>query len=101
MRIIGCCAKAIPAIAVDEGCVWIANRLAAAGLTAIVPEIALLSVPLVKAMVIFVATVCDKFVKVTMPPTAIRLVVPCNAPAPPLLVAMTTVALSPMRRLPN
>jgi hypothetical protein len=31
-------------------------------------------------MVILVATVCDKFVKVTMPPTAIRLVVPCNAP---------------------
>src|SRR6266478_5256312 len=52
----GCCAKATPAVALDEGCVWIVSRLAAAGLTAIVPEIALVRLPLVKAIVILVAT---------------------------------------------
>ena len=52
----GCCVKTTPAVALVEGCVWIVSRLAAAGLTAIVPEIALVRLPLVKATVILVAT---------------------------------------------
>ena len=35
-----------------------------------------------------------------MPPLAVRLVVPCNVPLPVLRAALTTVLLSPLRRLP-
>src|SRR6266568_1488260 len=52
----GCGAKIMPAVVLVEGWVWIVSRLAAAGLTAIVPEITLVRLPLLKATVILVAT---------------------------------------------
>src|SRR6185436_13371090 len=78
----------------------IVSRLAAAGLTAMGPEVALVRLPLVKAIVILVATVCDRLVKLTRPLTAVRLVVPCKVPLPAERAALTTVLLSPLRRLP-
>ena len=55
----------------------------------------------VQLTVIVVATLCDRLVKVTMPATAVRPVVPCNVPLPAPRVALTTVVLSLLRRLPN
>src|SRR5258707_11367837 len=101
IRTTGCCAKATPAVALVEGWVWIVTRLAAAGLTVIVPEITLVRLPLVKAIVILVATACERLVKVTIPPTAVRLVAPCNTPTPALRAAKIMVVLSLLRRLPN
>src|SRR5258707_9080281 len=79
------------------------SLLAAAGLTAMLVEVAPLRPELAKASVILVATVCERLVKATMPPPAVRFVVPCKFPLPdPLLRdALTTVLLSPLRRLPN
>src|SRR5438552_18824609 len=51
-------------------------------------------------MVMLVATMCERLVNVRMPPLAVRLVVPCNVPLPPLRLAVTTVELSLLRRLP-
>ena len=53
-----------------------------------------------------VATFCERFVKVTTPFRAVRLVVPCSVPLPALRVAVTPVELSALpltalRRLPN
>ena len=47
-----------------------------------------------------VATLCERFVKVTMPLTAATLVAPCNVPLPARRLAVTTV-LSLLRRFPN
>src|SRR5207245_493680 len=96
----GCWAKATPAVAVAEGCVWMANLLAVAGLTAIKLEVALVRVPLVNRIVMLVATLCERLVKVTKPATAVTFVAPCNVPLPAFLLAVTTVALSLLRRLP-
>ncbi len=52
-------------------------------------------------MVMLVATLCARSVKVTTPLTAVRLVVPCKVPLPALRAAVTTVVLSLLRRLPN
>src|SRR6266700_1385438 len=81
-------------------------RLAgAAGLRAMLLERALLRELLVKAMVMLVATLCARLVKVTTPLAAVRLVVPCKADAedcvPTMAVAVTTVLLSLLRRLPK
>jgi hypothetical protein len=84
-----------------EGCVIIVRRLAAAGLTVIFDDVALAKLPLLKTIVILVATLCDKFVKFTCPLTAVAVTVPCNAPEPPLRVAVTTVLLSLLIKLPN
>src|SRR6266567_3510773 len=77
-------------------------RLAAgAGLTAMLLETTLLRVLLVKAMVMLVATLWARLVKVTRPLAAVRLVVPCKGPLPAALAAVTTVLLSLLRRLPK
>src|SRR5207249_2978321 len=57
--------------------------------------------PLVNAIVMLVATVCDRLVKLTRPATAVRLVAPCKTPLPALRAARTTVLLSLLRKLPN
>ena len=77
------------------------NRSAAAGLTEIVPEFALLRPVPAKARVMSLATLCERLRKLTTPLTAVRLVVPCNTPVPALRLAVTTVELSLERRLPN
>ena len=57
---------------------WVANARwsAVAGLIVTGAEVTLVRPLPVKTMVIFVATRCDKFVKVTTPLTAVRSVVP-------------------------
>src|SRR6266436_6489979 len=47
-----------------------------------------------------VATLWDKLVKVTRPLTAVRLLAPCNVPAPAARRALTTVEPSLARKLP-
>ena len=101
IRTAGCCAKAAPAVAVAEGCVAIVSRLAAAGLTAMAVEVVLVRLPLVNWMVILVAMLCARLTKLTTPPAAVTLVVPCKAPLPALRVAVTTVLPSLLLRLPN
>src|SRR6266699_3024111 len=101
MRTTGCGAKATPAVAVAEGWVWIVSRLAAAGLTAMVVEVAAATLALAKSIVIVVATKCERLVKLTKPLTALSAVVPCKAPLPPLRLAVTTVLLSPVCKLPK
>ena len=56
IRTTGCWAKIAPAVAVAEGCVASAKRLAATGLTATTLEVMLVRLPLVNWMVILVAT---------------------------------------------
>src|SRR5881394_2222426 len=63
-------------------------------------EVALVRVPLLKVIVMLPATLCARLVKVTRPLTAVRLVVPCSVPLPALRVAVTTVVLFAVRRLP-
>src|SRR5882724_744525 len=101
MRTTGCWAKTTPAVAAAEGCVATARRLDAAALTATTLEVALVKLPLVNWMVILVATLWERFAKVTMPPEAVAVVVPCTVPLPALRVAVTTVLKSLLRRLPN
>jgi len=60
------------------------SLLAAAGLTAMLMEVAPLRPELAKASVILVATVCERLVKATIPPPAVRFVAPCKFPLPPL-----------------
>src|SRR2546423_458660 len=57
IRTTGCCAKVTPAVALDEGCVLIANLDAVAGLTVTTLEVAPERLPPEKAIVILVATV--------------------------------------------
>src|SRR2546426_3313147 len=78
MRITGCGAKGVPAVAVEEGCVRIVRVLAAAGLTATLLEVAPDKEPVLKSMVMFSALLYERLVKVTTPLTAVRLVVPCR-----------------------
>src|SRR5258708_5849656 len=100
MRTTGCCPKATPAVAAAEGCVWMVKRLAEPALTAIEPEVTPLKPLLLKPIVILVATLCDRLVKLTTPLAAVRLVVPCNVPLPALRLAVSTVELSALRTLP-
>ena len=74
--------------------------VAGAGLIAIAVDVAV-SVELVNRIVMFVATLCERLVKVTMPAAAVRFVAPCKAPLPALRLALTTVALSLVRRFAN
>src|SRR5882724_10977499 len=101
----GCVPKAEPAVALPG---WLVNAraLADAGLMEMVVEVALARLPLLNKRVMFVATLCDKFVNVTTPSTAVLLVAPCNVPLPALRLAVTTVELSALplaalRRFPN
>ena len=82
------------------GCVANTNCEAAAGLTAMAVEVVLVRLPLVKLMVIFVATLCVRLVKVANPFEAVAVSVPCNVPLPALRVAVTTVELFAVSRLP-
>src|SRR5437016_4032517 len=77
------------------------NLLAAAGLTTTLPEVAVVKPVAVKLMVMVLATVWKRLLKVTMPLTAVAVVVPCKVPAPAFRVAVTTVELSELLRLPN
>ncbi len=58
------------------------RRSAAAALTAMALELVLLRPVALKVIVMFVATLCERLVKVTRPLTAVRLVMPCKAPLP-------------------
>ena len=94
--------KATPAVAVGDGCVWITNWLAAAGLTTMLPDVAGVNAgSLVKWSVMVSALLSARLVKVAMPPETVTVVVPCSGPEPAgIEVAVTTVVLSPVSRLP-
>src|SRR5260370_39343980 len=77
------------------------NRAAAAGLITMFEQVAVARPALAKSIVIVLATRCARLVNVTTPLAAIRLVVLCKLPAPALRMAVTSVALSLERRLPN
>ena len=57
IRTTGCCAKATPAVAVLEGCVWIVKRPAAAALTTTFEEVAPVKPALLKLRFMVSATV--------------------------------------------
>ncbi len=101
MRTTGCCPNTTPAVAVAEGWVRMVSRLAEAALIAIELEVAALKPLLLKARVMLVAPLCDTLVNVASPFIAVWVIVPCNTPLPALRLAVTTVELSPKRRLPN
>ena len=77
------------------------NRLGAVELTTTLPEVAAVKLPLAKLIVIVAAVSGDRSVKVTTPLAAVRLVVPCKTPLPAARLAVTSVPLSLLRRLPN
>ena len=56
--------------------------------------------PLEKLIVILAATLCERSVNVATPEDAVAVNVPCNAPVPPLRVAVMTVLLSSSTRFP-
>jgi hypothetical protein len=77
------------------------NRLAGPVLTTTLSDVILLKLAPAKPSVIVSVKLYDKFVNVTTPPIAARLVVPCSAPVPVARLAVTTVELSALRTLPN
>src|SRR6266571_4806787 len=90
----------VPGAAVSPGASS-CNLLKAPGLTTTLAEVAPARPGLAKSMLIVVATLCERLVKLTTPLTAPRLVAPCKAPLPPFRLAATTVLLSLARKLPN
>src|SRR5437660_1902791 len=64
-------------------------------------EVTLVTPGLEKRIVILVATLCERSVKATTPPEAVTALWPCNTPLPALRLAVTTVAESFVRKLPN
>ena len=76
------------------------NCEAAAGLTAIAVEVAFVRLPLLKVMVMLVATLCARLVKVANPFEAVAVSVPWSVPLPELRVAVTTVVAFAVNRLP-
>src|SRR5215510_6395857 len=64
-------------------------------------ELVLLREAPLKFMVMLVATLWERLVKVTRPATAVRLVVPWSVPLPALRAALTTVLLLLVQKLPN
>ena len=64
-------------------------------------DVVLARLPLANPIVIVPAKLCDRFVNVTKPFVAIKLVMPCKMPVPAARDAVTTVLLSALRRLPN
>src|SRR6058998_3420540 len=100
MRTTGCWPKTTPATAVAEGWVWIVNWLAGPALTTTWPEVTAGRLGLVKLIVIVVATLCERLVKLATPPAEVRLVVPCNEPLPALRLALTATFVL-LHRLPN
>src|SRR3989442_391767 len=77
------------------------SLLAGAGLRAIAVEVAGERPVLLKAMVILVATLWERLVKLKTPLSAVNTVVPCKAPLPALRVAVTVVDLWAAIRLPT
>src|SRR6058998_4458347 len=51
-------------------------------------------------MLILVATLWERLLKLTIPLRAVWFVLPCNAPLPALRLAVTTVVVSLLRKLP-
>ena len=78
-----------------------ANLLAVPALTATLPEVVSVKIPLANLIVIVSAMLYDKPEKVATPLTAVALVVPCKTPLPVARLAVTVVPLSLLRRLPN
>ena len=76
------------------------NWLAAAGLITMSPEVAVTRFPLEKVMVIVPAVLSPRPVNVATPPTTVAVAVSRSVPAPLLMVAVTTVLLSLVSRLP-
>src|SRR5437667_12760245 len=89
------------AMAVTGGWVRTVNLLAAAGLTVMLPEVVPAKAPRPNSMVIVSALLYERFANVATPLTAVTLVVPCNAAVPASRVALTTVLLSLVTRLPK
>ena len=77
------------------------NLLAVPALTTTLPEVVSVKVPLANLIVIVSAMLYDRPVKVATPLTAVRLVVPCKAPLPAARLAVTTVLLSLVSKLPD
>ena len=77
------------------------SLLKAAAETTIFDEVAPARPLAAKSIVMLLATLCDRLVKLTRPFTALRLVVPCNTPLPAFRLAVTSVELSLPRKLPN
>ena len=65
------------------------------------PEVTPANPALAKLTVIFVATLCDRLVKLTRPLAAVAVSVPCNVPPPPFRLAVTIVLLSLEIRFPK
>ena len=99
--ITGCCAKAIPAVAVEEGCVCMVKRLATAGLTAMGVEVAPVKPPPAKLIVIVSARLYERLVKLATPLSAVAVSVPCKLPLPRPRLTVTTVLLSELIKFPN
>src|SRR5580765_225883 len=66
-----------------------------------VVEVAFVKVPLVKLIVMLVATLCARLAKVANPFEAVAVSVPCNVPLPALRAAVTTVLLSAVSKWPT
>ena len=64
-------------------------------------ELVLVKLPLVKPMVMLVATLWNKLAKVARPPAAVAVSVPWSVPLPALRAAVTAVLLSVEIRLPK
>src|SRR5216684_7513281 len=77
------------------------KRLAAAGLTVTLAEVTAVRPDAEKFRLMVSATLYDKLAKVAFPLTAVTLVAPCKEPVPKSRVALTTVLLSVVTRLPN
>jgi hypothetical protein len=81
---------------------WRTNWLAAAGLTVILPEVALVSVPSVTLSVYVPAVSKTRLLNVATPLTAAALVVlPVVNPPGPLATAIVTVDVLPVITLPK
>src|SRR6266446_7979317 len=77
------------------------TRLAAPALTAMLLDVIPLRPAAPKSIVMVSALLYERLEKVANPLTAVTLVVPCNAALPALRVAVTTVLLSVLRKLPK
>src|SRR6266487_321822 len=80
----GWVASGEPVRDVPPGWVAITSWLAVLGLTAMLLEIALVNPDAVKLMLIVVATLWDRLLKVAIPLTVVAVTVPCNVPVPAL-----------------
>src|SRR5437773_2618158 len=90
---------AVPGAAVSPGTSnW--SLAKAAGLTTMLPEVALVRPLAVKLSVMVLARLWDRFAKVATPLTAVAVNVPCRVPLPALRDTVTTELLSLERRLP-